>query len=577
MKFSEALKISHSVKRRAGREFTVAVVPGCSALTLPTFLISYLAQSREEKRFVIVEAPYGDIVNSIEAAYRLSADALAILLDYPSLDARLGLRRSSKWSDDADLDIVECVQARLNLIQSVVAGQQNRRTVIHPPVLSLPPLGGEGRWQTGSLEASLNAMFARFRASLIHVPGVFFVCPQPGAIDRPRDVDGELSVDFPYDQSTASAIGEGFAKAIVPPVPLKGIITDLDDTLWRGLVGEVGPEGVHWNLDGKSQIHAIYQQLLAAMASRGILVAVASKNEQSIVEAAMARPDMLVRSEKVFPIIASWEPKSQSVAQILKTWNIGADAVIFVDDNPYELAQVRLAFPEIKTMQFFPHEAGKTYHELVRLRDQCHREFRSPEDALRLASIRAAAHLAQEAYGAASIEDFLEGLDATIEFERILSPEDRRPFELVNKTNQFNLNGHRYTESEWAAVLAAEGSLCLAISYSDKFGPLGRIGVLVGQETGEEFVVNQWVLSCRAFGRRIEHAVLRLLLGLYSDMPLRFKYRETAKNRPISEMIGEHVELTGEATFADRISHSLPNVPARIMAPGIDRQAAVEI
>jgi FkbH-like protein len=574
MKLLEALKIANLAKQRTHPKFETTLVAGCSPLSLSTFLAAHLSQLHAERCFEVNEAGYGDILDSVRSAYGAGGDAIAIIMDYPSIDARLGLRRASSWTDEAVVDILQNAQARLDLLQAIIAGERNRRTVIHPPVLQLPPVAGGGSWQMSSLEASLEMLFARFRASVVDVPGVFFVRPEAEAIHRQRDVDGELTADFPYDQPTASAICEGLAKGLMPPVALKGIITDLDDTMWRELVGEVGAGGVHWNLDGKSQIHAVYQQLLAAAASRGILVAVASKNDQAVVEAAIAREDMLIKGEQIFPIIANWNPKSQAVEQILKRWNIGADAVVFVDDNPYELDEVRGAHPGISTLQFFPNDASQTYEQLTHLRDLCYRETRSEEDALRLASIRASAQLAQEAAGSTSMEDFLAGLGASIGFEQIVSLEDQRPFELLNKTNQFNLNGKRYTQSEWADALDRKDGICLAISYADKFGSLGRIGVLLGRRQDTEFVVDQWVLSCRSFSRRIEHATLRLLLDLFPGLPLRFNYKETPKNRPLLEMIGSYMGSEGEAVPAEHILSALPQVHAQVSGPELALQSA---
>lgn len=570
MKLLEAFRVLNIVKERQGPEFHVAFVPGCSALSLPTFLIAHLSLLRSETRFAVTEALYGDIVNSLQSAYRANSDAIAIILDYHSLDARLGLRRASSWNDKAILDIIETVQTKLDLVSACISGSKNIRTIIHPPALKLPPIAGNGSWQSSALDSRLNMLWARFQAGLANVSGVFFVNPKAAAVACDRDVDGELAADFPYHQESASAICEGLAKAVIAPVALKGIISDLDDTMWRGLVGEVGKDGVHWDLDGKSQIHAIYQQMLSAMASRGILVAIASKNDQSVVDDAIARDDMLLKTDQVFPVIASWEPKSQSVSQILKSWNIGADAVMFVDDNPYELDEVKRAHPDIQVMQFYPHDAGRTYADLVALRDRCHKEGQSEEDSLRLASIRASAQIAQEAAGAVSIDAFLEGLDATIGFERVSSIEDRRPFELVNKTNQFNLNGRRYTEAEWSSCLDDPDTFCMAITYADKFGSLGRIGVLLGHNRDTEFHIQQWVLSCRAFGRRIEHAALRLILDQYPGQPVAFAYQATPKNRPLQDMIGEFMTTDGQPVPAKQIADALPAIYARISLSDIN-------
>lgn len=567
MQFLEALKLVRAANQRDGELFTVSLVAGCSTISLTTFLHAHLSESHTDRRFTLIEAPYGDIVDSLKSAYAEKADAVAVVLEFASLDARLGLRRASSWTEEAIVDILRNVESRLDFIRCCIGSNENRRTIIHPPILQLPPIEGCGSWQASAFEASLQALMNQFCVDISGQAGVFIAKPDRAAVGAPRDVDGELTADFPYSQPLASLICDALAKTIFPPVALKGIITDLDDTLWRGLVGEVGSENVHWTLDGKSQIHAIYQQMLAACASRGILVAVASKNNQATVDAALARTDILIKPDQIFPIIANWEPKSRSVAQILSIWNISADAVVFVDDNQYEIDEVKRAHPTIHTRRFLPEKAGETYQLIKELRDLCHRETSSAEDKLRLASIRAAASLTQEAADAPSMDDFLAGLAAEITFEPVTSLDDKRPFELVNKTNQFNLNGKRYTEGEWAGAVGKASGIVLAIRYKDKFGELGRIGVLLGNRSGSDFVIDQWVLSCRAFSRRIEHATLKVIIGLFHPDNIRFNFVETAKNGPVRGML---VEFAADETRVASVAHIesvLPEIYATIAAP----------
>ena len=162
----------------------------------------------------------------------------------------------------------------------------------------------------------------------------------------------ELLAGFPYTVSFADALAASLANVLYPPVPKKGLITDLDDTLWSGIVGEVGVEGVSWSQDRHTQVHGLYQQMLAHLAGCGVLLGVCSKNEISMVEAALARKDFFLNPESLFPVHANWGPKSASVAKVLKTWNIAADSVVFVDDNPMELDEVQRAHLRITCILF---------------------------------------------------------------------------------------------------------------------------------------------------------------------------------------------------------------------------------
>ena len=195
------------------------------------------------------------------------------------------------------------------------------------------------------------------------------------------------------------------------------------------------------------------------------------------------------RQGKHLSIEAHWEPKSKSVEKILRIWNIAADSVVFVDDSPLELAEVKAAFPEIETVQF----SGRDYaggETLLRgLREHFGKRTVTAEDALRLDSIRRAPAFASKGEGTSGSEDFLSSAEAAVVVD--FNGSDPRVLELVNKTNQFNLNGVRKTEAEWRQQLNEPGAFSMAVSYADKFGRLGEIAVLTG--------------ACGACGRRSNH------------------------------------------------------------------------
>ena len=197
----------------------------------------------------------------------------------------------------------------------------------------------------------------------------------------------------------ADRLASQLALALVPPAPKKGIISDLDDTLWSGIAGEVGPDAVTWDLASHAQLHGLYQKLLASLADSGTLIGVASKNDPAVVAKAFERKDLLLRPEQVFPIEVHWNAKSGSVARILETWNIAADSVIFVDDSPMELAEVAAAHPGIECVLFPKNDYQAGLAMLRHLRDRCGKERVSKDDALRLESIRQGAAFREQASG----------------------------------------------------------------------------------------------------------------------------------------------------------------------------------
>jgi FkbH-like protein len=154
-----------------------------------------------------------------------------------------------------------------------------------------------------------------------------------------------------------------------------------------------------------------------------------------------------------------------------------------------------------------------------------------------LRSIRNAVNSQDVAQPAGSTDEFLKSAESSIVFESVLTKGNSRAFELVNKTNQFNLNGKRFSESEWQKLLNDPAAFVVTVSYKDKFGPLGRIAVIMGTRLGSKVTVNGWVMSCRAFSRRIEHQCLNYLFETLDADEIVFDYRVTPRNGPLQEFL----------------------------------------
>jgi FkbH-like protein len=348
----------------------------------------------------------------------------------------------------------------------------------------------------------------------------------------------EINFGFPYTVAHADVLGAHMASLLAPPPPKKGLITDLDDTLWLGILGEVGVDGVSWDLDHKSQIHGLYQQFLESLARAGVLIGIASKNDASLVEQALSRPDLLLRKDCVYPVEANWNAKSGAIGRILARWNINADSVVFIDDSSMEVAEVQAAFPEMECIVFPKHDARELYDLLSRLRDSFGREMLSDEDDLRLSSIRNAEALAAAQTGSPdSLDKFLAQAEAKISFSTQKFPVVTRVADLVNKTNQFNLNGVRHTEAEWASRLADPESVLVSVSYEDKYGRLGVIAALSGYLRNTRLTVDVWVMSCRAFSRRIEHACMQYLFNNWEIDDVSLDYVPTTRNAPTRDFL----------------------------------------
>jgi FkbH-like protein len=174
------------------------------------------------------------------------------------------------------------------------------------------------------------------------------------------------------------------------------------------------------------------------------------------------------------------------------------------------------------------------------LRDLFGKSALSEEDAIRRDSIIQAQSVDREPQSNGEVsEEFLRAADAEITLSFAKNPLDPRALELVNKTNQFNLNGRRYTEKEWRDLVQEAGTVLLVVSYKDKYGPLGKIAVLAGRVAGSALTLNAWVMSCRAFSRRIEHRCLEELFTRFNCEEILCNFVTTAKNGPTREFLTE--------------------------------------
>jgi len=543
MKLIDALAVARRPVAENASVLKVFLACGFTPLHLETFLAAALSDRSPLERAEIDTGLFGDLAGNIERIESGECDVLVVLIEWQDLDPRLGTRSLGGWDVDDLPDIVNSTERMMARLEKAIVGVPGSiPTYISLPTLPLPPLFTTSSQQASSYELQLRLCINRLAAALARHSRIRIISTQSLDEMSPLagrfDIQSELSAGFPYQLAHASTIAELLAALIRGSGSKKGLITDLDDTLWSGILGENGVEGISWHLDQHTHIHGLYQQFLASLASAGVLTAVASKNDPALVKQAFEREDLLVSNKSLYPIDAHWGPKSESVRRIVKTWNIAADAVIFIDDSPMELAEVKAAFPEMECLLFPKSDPPAFWQLLRRLRDLFGKSIVSEEDSIRLQSIRSAASLPDSSNGdSTSLDTFLREARASVVFIIGKQKDDRRAFELINKTNQFNLNGKRLNETSWTNYLNDPSSFLMTVSYEDKYGPLGKIAVLLGHRQGAVATINYWVMSCRAFSRRIEQQSLRWLFEEFRLQEIHFDYQQTERNQPIYDFL----------------------------------------
>jgi FkbH-like protein len=541
VKLAEALSIVRKAPAHAA-PLKVVLACGFTPLHLQNFFAAHLQQAHPDRKVEVSVGLFEDIPGTLKMLGTEGVPAGALAIEWSDLDSRLGYRHLGGWGQRVVPSLLENVEARLKHFDGLISQIPSSTSLaVSLPTLPLPPGFHTAGWHVSEAELALHELVLNFARHLAAHPSVSIVSEQRLDADSPApgryDFRSDLNTGFPYSLPHAEVLARALAGLLAPRKPKKGLITDLDDTLWAGLIGEVGHDQVSWDLASHTQFHGLYQQMLGALADQGVLIAIASKNTSEIAQKGLARTDLMISGDKIFPIEIHWEPKSGSVGRILKAWNIGADSVVFVDDSPMELAEVQAAHPDVECLLFPKSDYQAGFAFLQKLRDLFGKPRLSEEDSYRLQSIRQGQQFQDAATSGDSTEDLLAAAEAQITLEFDPPPGDKRVVELVNKTNQFNLNGVRFTDGEWHEKASDPNTFTLAISYQDKFGPLGKIAAVQGTREEKGLRIHAWVMSCRAFSRRIEHQTLAQLFERYRAESIAFDFTPTPKNKPIADFL----------------------------------------
>ena len=550
MRLLEALEIIKSAPPSSVSPLESYLACGFQPLHLATFLQAHLQQRFPQRAACLRTGLYGSLEQSLSSAAETDAETAFVVWEWPDLDPRLSLRSAGGWRSS---DLIEILKSAESAAARISRGIENlaQRTpvVLACPTTPIVPASCFPVSQTSPFVAKLRAILWSAVAEAAALPSVRVIETQVGG----HNPAAELKTGFPYTLDHAEQLAAAMVASACRPAPKKGLITDLDDTLWAGLVGEVGARNVHWDLDNKAMAHGAYQRMLASLADSGVLLAVASKNEEANAMEALRREDLLVSLDSFFPLEISWESKAAAVGRILQAWNIGADSVVFVDDNPIELASVAAAHPQVECMQFPIGDAAAAFELFGRLRELFGKSQISAEDRIRLGSIRAAADLSESTPTAEDHIAVLRAANGALTVTSGRNPADTRAFDLINKTNQFNLNGRRIGEAQWLRLLADPSAFVAVASYKDDYGPLGKIAVVCGETREQGVAIHTWVMSCRAFSRNIEHQLLNWLFDRFNAQEIVLDYTPTERNQPLQAFLaGFGVEANGGVSRLSR-------------------------
>jgi FkbH-like protein len=439
--------------------------------------------------------------------------AILLALDHRSFDLQPSLGQADLANSRVDLALDSLLGMASSLQQS------HGRLVILQTLAAVPePLFGN---MDGQIPGTLNWMIDRFNAGLRQRTG-----PGQLLLDVAQ-LAATVGLDRWHDASLWSLGKIAFSQRVVPLYAdhvcrllaaalgksKKCLVLDLDNTLWGGVIGDDGLAGIVLGQGSpKGEAHLAVQATALALRHRGIVLAVSSKNDDTIARQPFREhPEMLLREEHIAAFQANWQDKASNLRAIAQTLNIGLDALVLLDDNPAERLQVREALPEVGVPEL-PAEPELYVRTLLAAGYFESVQF-TVEDRERAAQYQANAARSAILGSATDLQSHL----ASLQMEAYMAPFDElgraRITQLINKTNQFNLCTHRRSEAEVAALQAMPDALTMQVRLTDRFGDNGIIAVVVGLPDGDAWLLDSWLMSCRVLNRGVERAMLNVIVA----------------------------------------------------------------
>jgi FkbH-like protein len=363
----------------------------------------------------------------------------------------------------------------------------------------------------------------------------------------------------------------------------KVLILDLDNTIWGGVIGDDGLDGIKVAQgDARGEAHLAVQRLALDLRQRGIVLAVSSKNTDEVAREPFEKhPEMLLKLDHIAVFQANWNDKATNIHAIAEELSLGLDAMVFLDDNPAERGLIRKLLPQVAVPEL-PDEpayyartlAAAGYFEAVAFATEDLKRAGFYQDNAKRASL-------QKQVG--GVDAYLASLDMTITFQPFDATSRVRIVQLINKSNQFNLTTRRYTDPEVAGLENDPSVFTLQVRLADIFGDNGMISVVICRPGNEGvWEIDTWLMSCRVLGRKVEHMVLReinehaLTAGIHKLVGV---YRPTDRNKLVvdhyaklgfTRLVEEDTGITRWELPVDATARE--HVPMKVISHGFDRE-----
>jgi FkbH-like protein len=560
MEFSQVVRLDRTVQRfldshngeLPGFERVRLAVLG-SATTAHLASGIRVAGLRRRLNIEIYETPYGmypqELADKASGLHQFGPEAVLFAFDARHLaaaqraDAALGFMQSS-WRQVKESFACQVLQQTAMPVFANLMGNNEERLPQSPAAIlsRINELLRPAAAEAGVELLALDRLIASDGLSAWYDPGMWHHSKH-----EVHPCAAEM-----YGEQVARLVAAGRGRSA------KCLVLDLDNTLWGGVVGDDGLNGIVLGQgSGQGEAFVEFQRYVKGLSLRGVILAVCSKNDrENALEPFERHPEMVLRTKDIACFVANWTDKAANLRSIAKQLNIGLDALVFVDDNPSERELIRRELPMVAVPEM-PEDpaayaatlAAAGYFEGLRTTEEDHSRCKLYQTNAQRDQLRETA---------TDIGSYLESLHMTMTATPFDSLGLTRITQLINKTNQFNLTTQRMTEAEVAARMSDPKMVTLQVRLADRFGDNGTIAVLMARMCpSKEAMIETWLMSCRVLGRKVEEACLNVLAEICAARGMKRligAYRPTEKNSMVREMYSalgfERIEM--EETGATR-------------------------
>lgn len=571
--FMQTRKLDRTVQMLAERD--APALPRLKLAIIGSSTLDHLAPAIRMaalRRGLFVEIQIGDygqwrqaILDPISDLYAFAPDAVLLCHEISALISEQPLA-----STDADVATAIGDAVRdLRALWALVRERANAVVIQQTPWRIDPPLLGH---MDRSLPAAPRSIAARLDielAAAAQADGVLLLDLNAAAAETGTRHIGDIALWHHAKQAISPVAAPWYGDqvgrilAALRGLSRKVLVLDLDNTLWGGVVGDDGLDGIvigQGSAAGES--FAAFQRYVKRLAERGIVLAVSSKNDRAVAELPFREhPDMVLRLEDFAAFEADWNDKPSALVRIAQDLELGLESFVFIDDNPVERALMRQTLPQVAVPEL--PAAPELYARCIADAGYFEAVAFTAEDTQR--NRQYVANRARKSLQTSStdLESFLRDLEMVLTVAPFRRIDLARITQLINKTNQFNLTTRRYTEAEVEALMNNPDVVTVTGRLVDKFGDNGLTSILIGRPAGENgesaIEIDTWLMSCRVLGRHVEEAVLCALANearARGAAHLIGRYRPTPKNAMVKQhyrKLGFHPFDTGENDGDDEL------------------------